>query len=329
MDIKKLLIADIHLHLDGSLSSHAVIEIAKKENIVLPTYVEKELDKYLMVDENCASLNEYLTKFDVPNLVLQTKYGLKTAYLDLLKRESEAGLKYVEIRMAPQLSTQKGLSQEEVVKTLIDAKIEGEKLYKIKSNLILCLMRGATESLNLETINVARKYLGKGVVALDLAGAEALFPNELYFSLFKLAKEYNIPFVIHAGEASGANSVKTALEMGASRIGHGIHSIDDEKVIKMLVEKQIPLEICPKSNLDTKTISSFEQLPIKKFMEKGIKVTLNTDDMAVSNTTLENEYNILSNIGFSYEQLKLISLNTIDAAFLSEKEKEELKSYLK
>ena len=75
MDIKKLLIADIHLHLDGSLSSHAVIEIAKKENIVLPTYVEKELDKYLMVDENCASLNEYLTKFDVPNLVLQTKYG--------------------------------------------------------------------------------------------------------------------------------------------------------------------------------------------------------------------------------------------------------------
>ena len=166
MDIKKLLIADIHLHLDGSLSSHAVIEIAKKENIVLPTYVEKELDKYLMVDENCASLNEYLTKFDVPNLVLQTKYGLKTAYLDLLKRESEAGLKYVEIRMAPQLSTQKGLSQEEVVKTLIDAKIEGEKLYKIKSNLILCLMRGATESLNLETITVARKYIGKGVVSL-------------------------------------------------------------------------------------------------------------------------------------------------------------------
>ena len=145
----------------------------------------------------------------------------------------------------------------------------------------------------------------------------------------ELAKEQNIPFVIHAGEASGANSVKTALEMGASRIGHGIHSIDDEKVIQMLVEKQIPLEICPKSNLDTKTISSFEQLPIKKFMEKGIKVTLNTDDMAVSNTTLENEYNILSNIGFSYEQLKQISLNTIDAAFLSEKEKEELKSYLK
>ena len=153
--------------------------------------------------------------------------------------------------------------------------------------------------------------------------------NERKQQMFELAKEYNIPFVIHAGEASGANSVKTALEMGASRIGHGIHSIDDEKVIQMLVEKQIPLEICPKSNLDTKTISSFEQLPIKKFMEKGIKVTLNTDDMAVSNTTLENEYNILSNIGFSYEQLKQISLNTIDAAFLSEKEKEELKSYLK
>ena len=220
---------------------------------------------------------------------------------------------------------------EYIVKEISSYNLKKPTLYDkyLNKNLILCLMRGANESLNLETINVARKYLGKGVVALDLAGAEALFPNELYFSLFKLAKEQNIPFVIHAGEASGANSVKTALEMGASRIGHGIHSIDDEKVIQMLIEKQIPLEICPKSNLDTKTISSFEQLPIKKFMEKGIKVTLNTDDMAVSNTTLENEYNILSNIGFSYEQLKQISLNTIDAAFLSEKEKEELKSYLK
>lgn len=326
---KNYCIVDLHLHLDGSLSPKIIIEIAKEENIDLPTYNEKELLNYLQVPATCTSLNEYLTKFDLPNLVLQSKNGLYKATLDLLKREAIDGLKYIEIRMAPQLSTQKGLKQKEVVETLIKAINDGHKIYGIKSNLILCLMRfNNNQKENIETINVAKEFLNKGVVAIDLAGAEALFPNEMFYEQFEYAKELNIPFTIHAGEASDASSVVTALSMGAKRIGHGIHSIDDPKVINYLKEHNIPLEICPKSNLDTKAITKFEELPVKELLKHGVKVTINTDDMTVSNTNLENEFNILKNIGLNDDELKQIALNSIDASFLNDDEKDQLRKFI-
>ena len=201
MDYKKYAIVDLHLHLDGSLSAEAILDVARREGIELPANNVKDLNKFLMVPENCQSLNEYLERFSLPNLVLQTKKGLEICTLDLLERLAKDGLKYVEIRMAPQLSTDKGLSQEQVAKTLIKTCKKGRKFH-IFSNLILCMMRGNnTKEKNLETIEVAKKFLGKGVVAMDLAGAEGLFPNEMFEDEFKLIKENNIPLTIHAGEA--------------------------------------------------------------------------------------------------------------------------------
>ena len=315
MDYKKYAIVDLHLHLDGSLSAKAIIEVAQKEGITLPSENEEELNKYLMVPENCRSLNEYLERFALPNLVLQTKFGLETCTLDLLKRLAEDGLKYVEIRMAPQLSTDKGLSQEEVVETLV--KTMGKAInFGISSNLILCMMRGDNlKEKNLETIKVAKEFLGRRVVAMDLAGAEGLFPNEMFDEEFKLINKFNIPLTIHAGEASGANSVKSALKYGAVRIGHGIHSVEDEDVLKELKKKNIYLEVCPKSNLDTKTISKYDELPLKEFAKRGIKVTINTDDMTVSNTTLKQEYETLAKMGFNEKDLKQFAKNSIEASF--------------
>lgn len=329
MNYKKYSIADLHLHLDGSLSPKAIIEVAKEESIDLPTYNEEELRKYLEVPQDCKSLNEYLERFDIPNRVLQSKNGLYKCMLDLLKREAQSGLKYVEIRMAPQLSTAKGLKQEEVVQSLIEASKEAKDKYGIKSNLILCLMRNENNMMqNLKTIEVATRFLNKGVAAIDLAGAEAIYPNENFAALFELAHNMQIPYTIHAGEAAGANSVRSAITLGAKRIGHGVHAIEDESVVKLLVEKKIPLEVCPKSNLDTKAIAKLEDIPIKEFLKKGVIVTLNTDDMTVSNTNLENEYSLLASIGYTDEELKTLSKNTIKSAFISDKEKEELLSYL-
>ena len=328
MDYKKYAIVDLHLHLDGSLSAKAIIEVARKEGIKLPTENEEELNKYLMVPENCQSLNEYLERFALPNLVLQTKFGLETCTLDLLKRLADDGLKYVEIRMAPQLSTDKGLTQEETVETLIKTLGKAED-FGISSNLILCLMRGNnTKQKNLETITVAKKFLGRGVVAMDLAGAEGLFPNEMFDEEFKLINKMNIPLTIHAGEASGAESVKSALKYGVSRIGHGIHSIEDKSVLKELKDKNIFLEVCPKSNLDTKTISKYEDLPLKEFLEYGIKVTINTDDMTVSNTTLKQEYETLAKMGFKEKDLKQFAINSIEASFASKELKQKLLTLL-
>ena len=329
MDYKKYAIVDLHLHLDGSLSAEAILDVARREGIELPANNVVNLNKFLIVPENCQSLNEYLERFSLPNLVLQTKKGLEICTLDLLERLAKDGLKYVEIRMAPQLSTDKGLSQEKVVKTLIKTCKKARKFH-IFSNLILCMMRGNdTKEKNLETIEVAKKFLGKGVVAMDLAGAEGLFPNEMFEEEFKLIKENNIPLTIHAGEASGSNSVKSALDFGAIRIGHGIHSIEDENVLEELKNKDVCLEVCPKSNLDTKTISKYDDLPLRQFIEKGIKVSINTDDMTVSNTTLKQEYETLVKMGFNEKDLHDFAENSINASFADEKTKEYLRNLIK
>jgi len=326
MDYKKYAIADIHLHLDGSLSAKAIINVAKEEGIKLPSYCPQKLNKYLRVPKNCKSLNEYLERFALPNLVLQTKNGLRKCSLDLLERLAKQGLKYCEIRMAPQLSTAQGLSQKEVVETLIQTFNE-QKF--IRANLILCLMRGKdTHEANIETIEVAKEFYGKGVVAIDLAGAEALFENQLFEKEFKLAQKYKLPFTIHAGEAGDSKSVQSAVEMGASRIGHGIHSVDDKNVLELLKKRGICLEICPKSNLDTKTINSYSELPLKKLKEAGVKVSINTDDMTVSNTELWKEYRTLTKLGFKENELQEFALNTIDAAFISDAEKVMLKKFI-
>ena len=324
MDYKKYALVDLHLHLDGSLSAKAIIEAAKADGITLPSYDEKELNKLLMVPENCGSLNEYLERFVLPNLVLQTEKGLEICTLDLLNRLAKDGLKYVEIRMAPQLSTNKGLSQEKVVETLLKTMKIAEKS-GIFSNLILCMMRGSdTHEKNFETIKVASKFMGKGVVALDLAGAEALFPNEMFSDEFNEINKLGLPLTIHSGEAAGASSVSSALSFNPQRIGHGIRSITDEKVVNELARRNICLEICPKSNHDTKAISKYEDLPIKEFMKKSVRVTINTDDMTVSNTTLKEEYETLVNLGFNEENLKEIARNSINCAFCDN----NLKAYL-
>lgn len=329
MNYEKYAIADIHLHLDGSLSPKAVIDVAKKENIELPTYDEKELVNYLQAPENCESLNELLKRFELPNLVLQSKYGLRYCTLDLLKRISDDGVKYAEIRMAPQLSTAKGLSQEDVVKTMIEALNEGERLYKIKSNLIVCMMRGENNfAKNKETIELANKYKNDKVVCVDIAGAEALFPNDMFIMEFALVKKYGLNLTIHAGEASGPDSVASALSYGANRIGHGIHAINDKNVCKLLKKSGICLEICPKSNLDTKAIKSYDELPIKQFMKMGIKVSINSDDMTVCNTSIKKEYETLSKLGFNEQDLQEFALNTIEASFADQETKEYLKKFI-
>ena len=329
MNYEKYAIADIHLHLDGSLSPEAVIAVAQKENIKLPTYSKEELVSYLQAPEDCPSLNELLKRFDIPNLVLQSKFGLSYCTLDLLKRISDDGVKYAEIRMAPQLSTAKGLSQEEVIQTMVEALKEGEKKFGIKSNLIVCMMRGEnTKEANIETVELAKKYRNDKVVAVDIAGAEALFPNELFAFEFALVKKYGLNLTIHAGEASGPESVKSAIEFGADRIGHGIHAIADKKVCELLKTLEICLEICPKSNLDTKAIKSYDELPVRQFLDMGIKVSINSDDMTVCNTSVKKEYATLARLGYKENELREFALNTINASFADEATKQQLKKFI-
>lgn len=316
---------DLHLHLDGSLSLDNIKKLARLQNISLDMS-DGELMQRLTVGDNCKDLNEYLEKFDFPLRFLQTKIGISEAVFTLLSEIAADGAIYAEIRFAPAKHTLSGLSQMEAVSAAID----GVKRSKIRSNLILCCMRGgkndsANTENNIETVRVAGAFLGKGVSAIDLAGAEALYPTAEHEYVFSLAKELGVPFTVHAGEADGADSVLTALNFGASRIGHGVRAIEDIKVISLIVEKNIPLEVCPTSNVNTSLYSSISEHPIKRLMDMGACVTVNTDNMSVSATSVRKELEKLSEaFGFGEDDIRSIMINAARSAFADEITKREL-----
>ena len=313
---------DLHLHLDGSLSVNMVKQLASEQGIDLP-YSDAEIAQMLQVDDGCNDLNEYLTKFDFPNRFLQSEAGLSRA-VELLGYElSEQGVMYAEVRFAPQKHCEQGLTQRQVV----SAAISGAQKSPIPLTLILCCMRGDdNHTENVETVNVAAEFLGKGVGAVDLAGAEALFSTANFRDIFALATEKGVPFTIHAGEACGPESVYKALEYGAKRIGHGVRSTEDVRLMERLAKEGIVLECCPTSNLNTAIYDSLADYPYRKFFDAGVKFTINTDNMSVSNTTIKREFIKLNNVfGITPNELKELMTNAVNAAFATNELKETLK----
>ena len=304
---------ELHLHLDGSIRPTTISELLKigqKEAIQLST-----------VNEKTNSLEEYLDKFDIPLKIMQTKENLERVSKELAEDLLEDQIIYAEIRFAPNKHLEKGLSIDDVITSIL----KGLSKVPLKTNLILCMMRGDIFEKNLEIIKYAKKYLKKGVVAIDLAGDEAAYPVNEYKELFKIAKKEEIPFTIHAGEADNAKSVMNAINLGATRIGHGIRAIESDETLNLIKEKGITLEICPKSNLDIKIYHQLSDHPIKKLYDKGIKITINTDNRTVSNTTLNKTYKDLENtFHFTKEELITMNKNAIECAFISKKEKAEL-----
>ena len=324
---------DLHLHLDGAITIDIAKKLAKLQNIPLECKNDEELQSKLSVKEDCESLNEFLDCFTLANSLLQTKEGISEAIKLIAENIYNHGVIYAEIRFAPQKHKEKGLSQEDAIKAALDGlnKIKENKI-PIKINLILCFMRGDNnDEDNKETLKLAEKYLVKdnGVVAVDLAGAEALFKTHKYEELFKEVKKFGIPFTIHAGEADGPESVKKAIEFGAARIGHGTRAYFDKNVLELIIEKGIFLEMCPTSNRLTRAIENMKEYPFMDYLKQGIFVTLNTDDMGIERTTIQKEFEYMEKeFNLNYEQEKIILLNSVNAAFTSDGVKEELKKQL-
>lgn len=321
---------DLHLHFDGSLLPRTVLELAKEQGIALPSEEPDELKLFLAAPADCGSLNEYLEKFDLPLLVLQTREAIRKGMYTLVSSLKEQGMLYAEIRFAPQLHTKKGLTQEQVVKAALQGLQEAAAGSFFKAKLILCCMRGAdNREENLLTVRTAAAFLGRGVAALDLAGAEALYPTADYGEVFALAKELSVPFTIHAGEADGPESIRAALRMGASRIGHGVRAGEDPELLEELKERQIPLEMCPSSNVQTKAVPSLSEHPVLSYLRRGLLVTVNTDNMTVSDTTIEREFRLLKEeLGMTPEERRQLLLNAADAAFLTAEERWRLKDVI-
>ena len=202
---------DLHLHLDGAITMDIAKKLAALQKIKLPAENDEQLKKLLTVPDTCTSLNDFLKCFTLPDALMMTQEGISEAVYLVAENIRQQGVIYAEIRFAPQNHTENGMSQEEAVQ----AALEGLKRTELKANIILCCMRGeGNEEANYETLELTKKYLVEdgGVTGMDLAGAEALYPTSKYAALFAKAREYGIPFTIHAGEAAGAESVRCAIE---------------------------------------------------------------------------------------------------------------------
>ena len=311
---------ELHCHLDGSLNIDFVDEMLRKQGIV---YEREELRRKLEVSPKCTSLTEYLEKFDLPLLCLQTKEGLTRAAYELVRDVAKEYVKYLEVRFAPMLSTNGGLSCKEVIASVVDGLKKGEKEYGVYASAIVCAMRHHSLERNLEMLKAARPFVGKGVCALDLAGDESAFPTEQFRQLFAQATAWEIPFTIHSGETGNVDNVREAIALGAKRLGHGIALYKSPELRKLCKEKRIGIEMCPTSNLQTKAVDGMENYPLEMFLNEGLLVSLHTDNRTVSGTTLQREQAY-----FDDSVIEICTRNAIETAFTTEEMKEELRGRL-
>ena len=306
---------ELHVHLDGSLKKEFVKSVL---NIS-----DEEITNQMVAAKKCADLKEYLDKFALPVKILNTSSNLENAAYELTKDLELDNVIYAEIRFAPTKHFNDNLSLDNVVESVLNGL---NKNKNVKTNLILCMMRGDSFDTNKKVIDLALKYLNRGVCAIDLAGDEEHFDTKLYEDLFMYAKDNNVPYTIHAGEVGDIKSLKDAISFNPSRIGHGIKAINDRQILDELKSKNILLEVCPTSNYQTNAIDIYSNNPIYNLYKEGINILINTDNRTVSNITLNKEYNLLmENFPFDINDFIKINLSAIDYAFLNEEEKQKLK----
>lgn len=325
--IKQLPKVDLHVHLDGSVQAETVIELAKNQGLSIPATSTKALSPHLSVGSNCDSLTDYLQKFELVSMVLQTKEALERVAYELVSQARDENYKYMEVRFAPQQHRANGLTVSEVIEAVIKGLTKGECVFGVHARLIACCMRHHDMKTNQELVQTASLYLNRGLVAVDLAGDEKNYPNYLFKKVFDLANHLEIPITIHAGEASGAESIKTAVEdLGASRIGHGVRLIEDMELLEYMKHRSIPLEMCPISNLQTKATKDWLHYPIRYYFDQGLQITVHTDNITVSQTSMSKEFAVLmEQFHFTITELNQLTMNAVDASFLSYQEKEFIK----
>ena len=314
--IRKLPKAELHCHLDGSISLEMLNRLAGRE--MDPASVQAPVPR--------SSLSQYLQCFSVVLPLLQTKEALSLAAWDVVRQAAEENVLYLEVRFAPAFHCRQGLTEMDACRAVIQGLQKGEADFGVMSRAIVCMMRGLSREENERTLHCAKELREQGVAGLDLAGDEAAYPTELYRSLFQKARDLGVSFTIHAGECGSAQNVRDAIEMGAGRIGHGVAAAGQEELLNLCREKNICFEMCPVSNLQTKAVMDLQEYPFLPMQKAGLAVTIHTDNRTVSGTTLTKEWMTLLGAfpEITADTIRKANLAAIQAAFLSEEEKARL-----
>jgi adenosine deaminase len=308
--------AELHLHLDGSVRPRTVLELARQNGVPLPSEDPVKLRDFLEANDTTASLVEYITFFELPIAVLQTIPALERATYELCEDLAKDHVRYAEIRYGPWLHVQHGLSLTDVIRAVLSGWSQGRKAFGLEGGIIVTALRDMPPAQNLALAQVAGRFVSEGVVGFDLAGDEAGHPPILHEDAFRVARSLGLSITIHAGEAAGPESVRQAISMGAVRLGHGVRAQEDEEVIAMIKEEGVQLDMAPTSNAQTKAVRRLEDHPLRRFYERGIKVTISTDSRTVSDITLTDEYRTaIRVIGCSPAQVWAMNLQALDGGF--------------
>lgn len=309
---------DLHVHLDGSLRMSTLIELAREQKVDLPSLDEAELRRALHLGENAGSLVEYLKAFDSTLKVMQTEGALRRIARELAEDAAEENVRYMEVRYSPMLHTEKGLRLTQVVEAVLEGLWDAKESHGIESNLIICGIRNISRESSMEMAQLAVAYKNRGVVAFDLAGAEYDHPAKHHLPAFQLVRANNINVTIHAGEAYGPESIHQAIhDCGAHRIGHGCRLREDGDLLHYVNDHRIALECCPSSNVQTGAVRDLASHPLKLYQELGLRVTINTDNRLVTDTTVSRElWLVHTQMGLHVDEIKRIILSGFKAAFL-------------
>ncbi len=323
MDYRALPKVELHLHLDCSLSYKVVKQIN-------PAVTKEEYDQAFVAPPKCTDLADYLTRAVKGFELMQTREQLRLVTLDLFEQLKNDHVIYAEIRFAPLLHIAKGLKPEEVVQAVNEAVEEGIKTTGIEAGLIVCTLRHFNEEQSMITVQLAEQFKGTRVLGFDIAGDEAGFPVTAHIKAYQFARAHGIPCTAHAGEARGPESVWETLEhFGPSRIGHGVRSAEDVKLLDYLKEKDIHLEVCPTSNVQTNIYPSIREHAADRIFRHGVSMSINTDTRTVTPVTLSSEYAALEAV-FGWDKARFLQCNLegIRHAFVSPDKKEIIRARL-
>lgn len=316
---------ELHCHLDGSLEPATLWQWAKEAGLDDSPDLQS-FRRRVEVPEECPDLKTYLDRFELPCACLQKPEHLTIAAYELIRQAAKENVIYLEMRYAPYLHEQ-GMSPEASVEAVLEGLHRGEKEFGVVSRLLLCALRGLDgEDHQKHLVDLAVKYRDQGVGGLDLAGNEAAYPLDLYIPFFTAARKRNVRFTVHAGEAGDPTNVSRAVALGATRLGHGLATVRDVRLIELCVKNQVLLEMCPTSNLQTKAWTDLANYPLATLHRLGIPCCLNTDNRTVSATTLEREYRLFHEYFEAADEAyyRELNHNALAHAFVEDSLKREL-----
>ncbi|EKK20599.1 Adenosine deaminase [Fructilactobacillus florum 8D] len=323
-EIQRFPKAELHCHLDGSIRPHTLRQIARGQNMEIESNL-MELTRKMVGPADGKNLADYLKTFDFVLPYLQTAPALKRAAYDVMEQAEQDGVRYLELRFAPTLSTAGELSVIDAIEAVATGIAEAEAVYQIHGNILVCGMRTDDEAM-VEQVFATAADLHDQVAGVDLAGPEAPdFVNQYQAPLNLIVTGQQVGLTLHAGECGCAQNIWDAVQAGSTRIGHGIAAHGNHRLEKLLQQRQICIEGCPTSNVQTRALPTRSAYPLQRWLSQGQRLCINTDNRTVSDTTLTEEYfGLAQTNGLTREQLLQCNLNAVQASFASHELKQQL-----